>query len=120
MRPFRRSRVDTPRTNEAIEQSQVVAQLMFADEQDGIVTIDVVALTVRHPSGRSGPGSGFELRLQVPRDPTWGSMFSQLLSRWADENRVIGMDFGAGQPPVVTLKSVDCTMRLDVVTDALY
>ena len=114
--PFRRPGFDPPLADEAIERSQVVGQLFFAGEQDGIATLDVVALSVRHPSGRSVPGSGFELHLRVPNDPTFGSMLGRLLGRWAEEQRVIGIDFGGGQAPVVTLRSSDCTMRLDLVT----
>jgi hypothetical protein len=121
MRPFRREKSDTPLTNEAIDHSQVVGQLLFSDEadEDGVVTVDVIALSVRHPSGRSVPGSAFELRLRAPYDPVWAGLFERLLRRWSEENRIIGLDFGSGTPPVVTIRSIDCTLRLDLVTDSL-
>lgn len=100
----------------AVDQSEVVGQLVFAEADGGVVHLDVFPSAVRHPSGRLVSGAPFSLTVALPADHMWASLLGGVLERWADKGERLGIDLVLEQRPVVRLCSVEAMMRLDLVT----
>jgi hypothetical protein len=109
-----RERKATPTRRYAVEQSEVVGQILWADVARDQVSLDVLPSSVRHPSGRSTMGAPFTLTARLPSDPMWRSLLSGVLRKWADEGETLGLDLFLEDRKVVRLCSAEAMMRLDL------
>ena len=112
--PFRRSEPDSP-TDDPVAGCPVVAQLLFAHEQDSVVTVDLVVLAGRLPTWPSTPGSPLVLHVQLPHDVTRSRAVAALLRQWAKETEILGIEAGAQPATRIVLRSTDSAIRIGLV-----